>query len=109
MSKSNPMHFYLESKFEKKKRTFVRRTSFAGIAREGRLLIATAIWSNDRKKEKRDVYDKPLGRKIAEGRAAKNPEIVINLTDSQYDGRRVSDIFVEVCKNHTISLKKDIV
>ena len=90
ITNNHPYYFYSETEVEWKNQKFKRKVAFAGIADNNTLKIGQSICSE------KDIFDKVKGRKIAEGRAIKKPIVIIDL--NQYEGKKNSDIFVQVCK-----------
>jgi hypothetical protein len=92
-----PMHFYSSHTVEWKGRKIQRRVAIAGIVDGCTLKFGKAECSE------RDNYDKPLGRKIAEGRAKTHPFHIIDITEDQINnripGQRITDLFVGFCKS----------
>lgn len=86
-----PLYYYSDINIkEKGNKIKTRKATFAGVLDNNTLKIAKTICSN------KDVFDKKLSRIIATGRAIKKPIIKIDLND--HKNRKVSDIFVETCK-----------
>lgn len=91
-SKKNILHFYSEREVEWKNEKFIRKISFAGIVKEEKdisyLKIGRAECGN------KDIFNKKLGRIIAEGRAHKTPILTMQLKSST----KVVDLFIDSCK-----------
>lgn len=90
INNNHPLFFYSEIKVNWKNKDINRKIAFAGTYDNNVLKIGKSICSE------KDVFNKNTARKIALGRANKKPIVTINL--SQYDNKKISDIFVEKCK-----------
>ena len=90
MDKQNTMHFYSERQTEWKNEKHTRKVAFAGIIRDNKLIIGKAECGNN------DIFNKKLGRTIAEGRAAKKPILTVNIPENT---KKLGDLFINTCKD----------
>lgn len=91
-AKSNTMRFYSEREVEWKGNKFQRKVSFAGVIEANKLSIGKSECCNH------DIYNKKLGRKIAEGRAIKTPILIVDIEDVT-NFKESCNIFINKCKN----------
>ena len=92
MNKNPNYYFYPEKQVQWNGKNFTRKTAFAGVIVNNALQIGMSECSN------KDIFDKKLGKKIAEGRALKKPSIVITL-DNKFEAK-LADVFINACKEH---------
>lgn len=88
MNENNIIHYYSETEVEWKDKKFTRKVAFAGIVKENHLRIGKSECSE------KDNYDEKKGRKIAEGRAIKNPMVAVPIEKDI----KIGDLFVKSVK-----------
>lgn len=91
-NKNKNLHFYQDINVEWKDKKIKRKIAISAIVEDNVMKFGRAECSE------KDTFDKKKGRIISEGRANKTPFHTINLSEEKYTGKRVTDIFIDYCK-----------